>query len=711
LNLLDLFTSLDTGAITTVAGVGYTEGIEAAEADIGWPMGVVRRPDGDLVFADIRGHRIWRIDREGILHTFAGDGVPGNSGDGGPALEGRLYTPHDFCLDSEGNLFFSQLGARGPDEGPNTIRRIDYRTGILTTVVGNGRMGRGGEGLHALEAEFDTTTGIAVDVAGNLYVCGKWDSNVRRVDAQTGMVSLFAGQTTRHYPGERGTSRPYSGSAYSFGGFHGDGGPASQAALYHPEHLAFDSAGNLYVCDNGSHRVRAIDRTSGIINTVFGDGQAASSGDGGLAVEASSHAPDALFIDGPGNLYVGEAGGYKVRKVDGRTGMVSTLAGTGVPGFGQEGLPGPQTRCSAVESGIWVDDDGTVFYSDSTGHLRRIDADTGIVNTVAGGTSIHDGGPADRAYLSCPRALCVGPDGHIYFCDMVHDRIRAIDPATGIIRTVAGNGGRAYGGDGGPATSAFLLNPYGLCVDRHGRIIIADTLNNRIRRIDDRGIIETIAGTGVASDQGDGGPARNAPVNTPHTVACHPGGDLYVGDASGRIRVIDQSERIRTVVGSGRQGWSGDHGPAVDARIGTPSSICFDPACNLYFADLTQHVIRKVDTNGIITTVAGSGEKGFSSDGTPAPEARLHRPFGVVVSRSGTIYFSDARNNRVRRIAPGGSLQTIAGGDDGGDRGDGGPAIRARLNEPHGLCLYGDSILLISDHYNNRIKAVKLDAA
>ena len=134
MNMPALFASLDTGAITTVAGVGYTDGVAAAEADIGWPMGVVRRPDGDLLFADIRGHRIWRIDREGILHTFAGDGVPGNSGDGGPALEGRIYTPHDFCLDSAGNLLVSQLGARGPDEGPNTIRRIDGETGRLIEI-------------------------------------------------------------------------------------------------------------------------------------------------------------------------------------------------------------------------------------------------------------------------------------------------------------------------------------------------------------------------------------------------------------------------------------------------------------------------------------------------------------------------------------------------------------------------------------------------
>jgi sugar lactone lactonase YvrE len=193
-------------------------------------------------------------------------------------------------------------------------------------------------------------------------------------------------------------------------------------------------------------------------------------------------------------------------------------------------------------------------------------------------------------------------------------------------------------------------------------------------------------------------------------VACHPGGDLYVGDASGRIRVIDNSQRIRTVAGIGRQGWSGDAGPASDARLGTPSSICFDRAGNLYFADLTQHVIRKVSTDGIITTLAGNGSRGFSPDGTPAREASLHRPFGVVVSNSGTVYFTDARNNRIRLIAPDGSLRTIAGSDDGGDSGDGGPAPLARLNEPHDLCLYGDNILLFSDHYNNRIRAVKLEA-
>src|SRR5690349_13028585 len=134
MNLSQVLAQLPTNAIASIAGVGYRDGIPAKEADAGWPMGVVRRPDGDLLVADLRGHRIWRIDTDGILHTFAGDGVPGNTGDGGSASEARVWTPHDFFQDKHGNLYFSQLGARGPDEGPNTIRRIDYATGIITTV-------------------------------------------------------------------------------------------------------------------------------------------------------------------------------------------------------------------------------------------------------------------------------------------------------------------------------------------------------------------------------------------------------------------------------------------------------------------------------------------------------------------------------------------------------------------------------------------------
>ena len=350
-----------------------------------------------------------------------------------------------------------------------------------------------------------------------------------------------------------------------------------------------------------------------------------------------------------------------------------------------------------------------MFYSDSSGRLRRIDPHTGVVTTVLGGDSIRDGSVSTEAFLSCPRGICVGPDGHIYFADMQSDRIRAIDPSTGIIRTVAGSGGRAYGGDNGPATEAYFLNPYDVSVDRNGRVVIADTLNGRVRRVDKNGVIHTVAGTGESTDRGDGGPAAGAGLTVVWSVAHGLNGDIYLGDAAGRIRRIDvDTGRISTVAGVGIQGYTGDGGPATEARIGSPSALRFDAKGNLYFSDLTHHVVCRVDTEGIIATVVGCGEAGFSPDGTPALEARLHKPLGLAVTEDGGVYFSDSRNNRVRRITAEGTVQTVAGSDTPGDAGDGGTATKASLNEPHGLCFYGEDILLICDHYNNRIKAVKL---
>ena len=170
-----------------------------------------------------------------------------------------------------------------------------------------------------------------------------------------------------------------------------------KAAFGFPEHLAFDSKGDLYVCDNGNNRIRKIDMRTGTITTVLGTGQAASNGDGGPAVEASTHTPDAIFIDCHDNLYVGEVGGFRVRKVNAQTGIVTTLAGTGIPGWGEEDMcPDPKRKCNPIESGIWADPDGTVFYSDSSGRLRRVDSQTGIVTTVLGGDSIRDGRPIYR---------------------------------------------------------------------------------------------------------------------------------------------------------------------------------------------------------------------------------------------------------------------------------------------------------------------------
>ncbi|MCH2203466.1 MAG: SMP-30/gluconolactonase/LRE family protein [Fuerstiella sp.] len=703
MNLIHSFECLAPGHIVTVVGVGYHDGVPAQETDAGWPMGVVRRADGDLIVCDYQAHRLWRIDQTGILHSFAGDGVPGTDGDGGPALEARFRNPHDLTQDQSGNLYLSDLGNR-------TIRRIDAVTGIITLVAGNGRSARGGDGGPAVEAELDCTSGVAVDKEGNVYLSDEWACNIRRIDARTGVIDTWAGLNARHYPSERPDSRPAAGSGHSLMGYHGDGGPASEAAFYHPEHLAFDSKDNLYVCDNSNDRIRRIDGETGIITTVLGNGQRASNGDGGPADQASVLMPDAICLDVHDNLYVGEKYGFRVRKVDAASGLVRTLVGNGVPGFGEEGVHGSETTCNSCEAGIWADPDGSVYWGDCSGRLRRYDGMTGIVTTVFGGTSVHDGEQAASAFLCGPGGLSLGPDGHLYVADVWNQRIRSIDLRTGIIRTVAGNGARAYGGDGGPAKNACLGNPHDVSVDSTGCVVIADTRHGHVRRVDREGVIHGVAGAAFQWDKGDGGPANCACLVHVLCVAHDSHDNIYIGDAGvGRIRRIDrESGTINTIAGCGLPGYTGDHGPATEARIGRPTAIRFDGDGNLYFTDEAYHVVRKVDREGRIRTVIGCGEAGFSHDGTPAAKARLHSPFGLAVTSDATIYVSDSYNHRVRTMAPDNTLRTVAGCDVPGDRGDGAAALSASLNEPHGLCLFGDNVLLISDRNNNRIKVMKL---
>jgi len=703
MRLEDILSALGPGLITTIAGMSYRVGIPAREADAGWPMGVARRPDGDLIVVDYHAHRLWRIDKGGTLHVFAGDGVPGNRGDGGPAELARFYWPHDLAQNQHGDLYLSDLGNR-------TIRRIDYETGVITRVAGSGRAGRGGDGGLAVDAELDCTCGVAVDRDGNIYLSDEWAGNVRRVDVKSGIIKTIAGQNARHYPSEQGTSRPFVGPGLSLAGYHGDGGPAAEAAFFHPEHLAFDSHGNLYICDNSNNRVRKIDKGSGTITTVLGNGQRASNGDGGQAVEASTLMPDAICLDSSDNLYVGEKYGFRVRKVEARTGVVQTLVGNGVPGFGEEGRSGGETSCNSVEAGIWADSDGTVLWGDCSGRTRCYDGRTGIVTTVLGGTSVHDNELASSAFLCGPGGLAVAQDGTLYIADVWSQRIRAIDPVDGTIRTIAGNGARAYGGDGGPAIDAYLGNPHDVSVDTHGRVVIADTRHGHVRCVDSDGVIRAIAGTTLQWDKGDGGPALGACLVHVEAVAHGPNDDLYIGDAIGRIRKIDsETGIITTVAGVGLRGYSGDGSLATVAQIGTPTAICFDADGSLYFTDKAYHVVRQVNAiTGIISTLAGTGSPGYTPDGSPAVHAQLDTPYGLAIGPDSTIYFSDARNNCVRRIAPDGTLVTVAGGALAGDLGDGGLATQALLNEPHGLCFYGATILLISDHFNNKVKAVKL---
>ena len=334
------------------------------------------------------------------------------------------------------------------------------------------------------------------------------------------------------------------------------------------------------------------------------------------------------------------------------------------------------------------------------------------VGTIAGtgaAASTGDGGPATRAALNQPRGkLAVGPDGSIYVADTFGNRIRRIAP-DGTIRTIAGNGAHASGGDGGPATAASLRWPHDVDVDRGGTVWIADSANHRIRTVSPDGVIRTVVGTGVGGFNGDGQQGTATRISRPKAVlvtATH----LWFSDGDNhRIRRMDLDTRVvTTVVGTGVGGYGGDGGPATRARIRAPRAIALDGGV-LYIADSKNNRIRRVGTDGVITTVAGTGVAGFGGDGGRATAARLNVPRGLTVD-GGVLYIADSDNSRIRRVdLSSGIITTLAGNGVRRFAGDGGPAIQASFRNPRGVSFDEAGRLLVADTMNNRVRIIHSD--
>ena len=337
-------------------------------------------------------------------------------------------------------------------------------------------------------------------------------------------------------------------------------------------------------------------------------------------------------------------------------GNITALAGTGTTGYSGDGGPALDATLNDPRT-VAVDAGGAVFVADTLNNVvRRVGAD-GIITTVAGtGTagSGGDGGPATGAQLQWPHSVAVDPEGNLYVADSPNHRIRRVD-LSGTITTVAGTGRPGYGGDGGPATDARLSDPKGVAVDGRGLLYIADTGNSRVRRVDASGSISTVAGNGEVGAAGDGGAATAAQVTNPRSIALDGLGDLFISeDAEGevsRIRKVDPAGIITRYAGTGQPGFSGDGGPADEARINRPRGIAADAAGNLFIADSDNNRIRMVDTRGVITTIAGTGARGSTGDGGPATAARLSVPRGVGVGPDGDLYVADTFAARVRRIS------------------------------------------------------------
>jgi len=339
----------------------------------------------------------------------------------------------------------------------------------------------------------------------------------------------------------------------------------------------------------------------------------------------------------------------------------------------------------------------------------------GVISTVAGNgasASAGDGGPATSAAFH-PNGLTVDSAGNIYIADQNNNRIRKVG-ANGIITTVAGNGNTQFSGDGGLATHATVYiasNHNGLAVDPAGNLYIADDGHHRIRKVDTNGIITTVAGTGKQGYSGDGGAATKAQLYRPSGVALDAAGNLYIADMDNRrIRKVDTSGIITTLAGTGVFGYTGDGAAANLATMETPVDVSVDSQGNVYFTDQDTATVRKVNKAGIISTVAGNGTTGFSGDGGPAVNAAFAGPYSATVDSLGNVYISDFGNHRVRKVDTSGTITTIAGaGSSAPNNGDGGPPTSANV-VPNGIAFDSAGNYYIADIGHNRIRKVTLSA-
>lgn len=337
--------------------------------------------------------------------------------------------------------------------------------------------------------------------------------------------------------------------------------------------------------------------------------------------------------------------------------------------------------------------------------------DAQTIITVAGNGTIGsngDGGFATLAELNYPAGITLDGLGNLYIADRINHLIRKVN-SSGIITTVAGNDTAGYNGDTGLATLAKLNYPSDVAVDAAGNIYISDYGNNRIRKVNTSGFISTIAGTGALGYSGDGGLATAAQIDIPEGVAIDALGNIYIADCGNqRIRKVNTFGIISTVAGNGSIGFSGDGGLAIAAQFAYPQGVSVDNIGNIYISDRLNNRIRKVDTSGIISTVAGIGTQGFSGDGGSAIGAELNYPYSTAIDTAGNLYIADHYNDRIRVVNSSGIITTIVGDGTQGFSGDGGPANVAQLNTPDGVACDINGNVYISDTYNKRIRKVTI---
>ena len=568
---------------------------------------------------------------------------------------------------------------------------------IIQTAAGSDAAG---DGTPAVYASLNQAEGVATDTSGNVYVSDAVDHRVRRI-SRDGIIHTLAGN--------------------GFPGFRGDGGPAANAQLNSPYGLAVDRGGNVYVADLGNARVRKI-TPDGRIFTVAGGGAVALSAasEGSAATDVSLNAPRNLAIDSNNALYISDFGANLVCRVT-PEGVITIAAGNGSFGRSADGVPAANSAIAAP-AGLALDSSGNLLIAESRyGRIRKLTR--GILTTAyAGGGSLPS--------LGTPTGLAIDGAGAMYMADGFGGQIVKLNPngvvlsisisardlaidiagnvyaargqyvwrfnTNGSATLIAGDGKFGYAGDGGAADSAHLYRPAGLAYDGQGNLYIADEANNRIRMVSAPGKITTVAGHGEGGFLGDGGPAAQATLYSPGAVAVDSYGLLYIADtASDRIRRVSSDGVIATFAGTGVRGFSGDGSTARYAMFDRPAAVLPDRLGNVYVSDTNNNRIRRIAPDGSIVTIAGSSLKaGFGGDNSLAVFAQLNRPTGLAFDRAGNLYIADTGNSRIRRVNKYGFIESLPIAD---------------LNLPRGVAVDADDSVLIADTGNHRIRKWKVD--
>jgi sugar lactone lactonase YvrE len=587
--------------------------------------------------------------------SFVGDLNGGPGSVDGFGTTARFKLPRGVAIDKLGNIYIA-------DSGNHKIRKITP-AGEVSTFAGSGTIGSAdGKGTAA---SFFVPHDLVFDASGNLYVADARNHKIRKI-TPSGKVTTFAGS------GQEGAVD----------------GIGTSASFKQPVGLAIDAMGNIYVGDSRNHKIRKISPI-GVVSTLAGSGAWGS--EDGIGTTAKFNYPGFLAVDSEGNVFVTDNLKYSIRKIS-PAGVVTTFAGSGIAGS----VDGNGVEASfQAPDGLAMDIAGYLYVTDGP-KIRKI-SPGGVVSTIAGGNDygVRDGIGTDAKFYK-PSDLAFDAIGNIYITD--DHRVRKITPAR-VVSSLAGSD--SPGSTDGTGAAASFLNPFGVALDASGNIYVADSRNFKIRKVTSTGIVTSFAGSGFSGAVDGLGTA--ASFNNPTGVVVHASGVIYVADAENhKIRKISPSGVVTTFAGSGTIG--SEDGIGIAASFNRPHGIAVDAIGNLYVADSDNHKIRKINPEGVVSTLAGTGISG-STDG-PGLEASFFSPYGVAADAYGNVYVADTKNRKIRKISSAGEVSTIAGTGYWGGGGLDGPGTVATFDFPYSVAVDFSNHVYVADFGHFKVRKI-----